>query len=491
VRYFLLLLLLTASQSFAVEGKTAFGELEVNSPTPVFQETAVYGLTDNMLGLSSGTGSATVVNSEFVVQSGTDTSSFGFVGSNHYINYRAGEGLLARITADFDTPQTNNRQLAGLTLGENGAMFGYDTEERFGILHRYNGINETRTLTVTTQAGGSETATVTIDDTGYSVSLTAGTTAHNAAEISASLNAEAALLWDCDQIGSEVVCTSLRAKPFTGSFAFSSSTAVASWATDQVGQVVTDDWYYFSQWSEYENVRWLKPQKGNVYQIRMQYLGYGAIYFYVEHPESGEFHLAHTIPWANHNDAPSFSNPAFRLGWSSSNFGANSTNVTLTGASAAAFVEGDIRLTRHANATSASSSNVVSGSYLPILTIRSASYFGGKANKVITYPQKLYVATEATKSVLIRVSKNATLVGSNFSAHDPDDTPILEDTSATSLSGGETIYFLTISAGGQGELDFTEINESIRNGEQITVEASVLSGSAATVVATIVWQDDY
>lgn len=112
MRYLLLGLLLVTTNLHATEGVTAFGEIEVSEPTPIFQATAVYGIHESLLALTGGNGVASTSGSNFLVTSGTATSnSFGFIGSRHPVNYRAGQGMLGRLTAVYGEPQTGNRQL--------------------------------------------------------------------------------------------------------------------------------------------------------------------------------------------------------------------------------------------------------------------------------------------------------------------------------------------------------------------------------------------
>ena len=57
----------------------------------------------------------------------------------------------------------------------------------------------------------------------------------------------------------------------------------------------------------------LNPQTGNVYQIRLPYLGFGTVEFSVMDPISGEFVVVHRIRWPNSKTAPSVQNPTFAM----------------------------------------------------------------------------------------------------------------------------------------------------------------------------------
>lgn len=66
------------------------------------------------------------------------------------------------------------------------------------------------------------------------------------------------------------------------------------------------------------------PTKGNVYQIRFQWLGYGEIQFYIEDPEIGNFVQVHRIQYANQNVNTSIRNPTLQIHASTT----NTTNAT-------------------------------------------------------------------------------------------------------------------------------------------------------------------
>ena len=76
----------------------------------------------------------------------------------------------------------------------------------------------------------------------------------------------------------------------------------------------------------------LDHTKGNVYQIRYQWLGYGAIRYYIEDSETGIVTQCHVIQYANQNILPSVFNPSFVLRAEVTNLG-NTSNLTLTTAS--------------------------------------------------------------------------------------------------------------------------------------------------------------
>lgn len=58
----------------------------------------------------------------------------------------------------------------------------------------------------------------------------------------------------------------------------------------------------------------LDPSKGNVFRIHFQYLGFGAITFFIEQNETDVLIPVHQIKFQNKNDNPSLKNPSMRIG---------------------------------------------------------------------------------------------------------------------------------------------------------------------------------
>lgn len=83
----------------------------------------------------------------------------------------------------------------------------------------------------------------------------------------------------------------------------------------------------------------LVPTNGNVFQIQFQYLGFGAIKFFIEDDKTGIFTLVHKILYANLNVVPNLGNPNLSLYWKVDS-GASGGVITIKTASGALFIEG-------------------------------------------------------------------------------------------------------------------------------------------------------
>ena len=87
----------------------------------------------------------------------------------------------------------------------------------------------------------------------------------------------------------------------------------------------------------------LDPTKGNVYQMKFQWLGFGAITFGVEDASTGVIVPVHRIQYANTNTEVHLLNPSFPMTSRVGNT-TNNSNITVKTASMASEIEGKIRL---------------------------------------------------------------------------------------------------------------------------------------------------
>ena len=298
--------------------KTAFGELKTESVTPITQVSAQYGLLTGVLTVQDAELSGTnyVEDNKFTCESGIAADGLASITTLRQLSYKAGQGAMARFTALFDTPVDLNTQGAGFITAENSFIFGY-AGTNFGIIHAFDGMDELQELTLTI-AAGAENATVTINGNPYIVALSGiGTVQGDAFELSESLNAQVPN-YTFTSNNDQVVAQALLPAP-QGVFSYSSAgSSVGSWVQIIAGAESTRNFVPQASWNK-NTFPDLNPQMGNVYQIQFQYLGFGAISFYVESSITGEFELAHQIEFANNNTTPSVSNPTFRVGWLSSN----------------------------------------------------------------------------------------------------------------------------------------------------------------------------
>jgi hypothetical protein len=124
---------------------SAFGEVSTISPIPTAQVDFVYGINTLVTAqATTGSGSVSSANQLLTVDTTAASSSSAQLTSERYLNYRPGQGALARFTASFTSGgAANSTQLAGIgdPSANNGFFFGYDGTS-FGIC-RISGGTET------------------------------------------------------------------------------------------------------------------------------------------------------------------------------------------------------------------------------------------------------------------------------------------------------------------------------------------------------------
>lgn len=473
----------------ALEGSvstTAFGETSVARNTAYIQAAPVYNLLPaNFRTFSAGTGSAGVESRMFYAKTSTGVGDYGAIQSFRSLNYKAGQGGLARFTAMFEANVASSWQGAGLLNLGDELSFGY-SGTTFGIWHRYGGVAEVRTLTVTGAAGGSENLTLTLNSTGYTIPLTTGTVQHNAYEIATWLNDNQSV-WVADQLDDTVIISAQSDGAKSGTYSFSSATATGTIAQTTAGVTKTSTHIPQASWNQ-DKKSGLDPSKLNVYQIKFQYLGAGDIKFYVENPSTGDFDLVHTIKYANSSTRPSLDNPSMRVGLYCVSLG-STTALTVRSASVGAFVEGEVEQTRNPRAFS-NTQSVGSGAETAVLVLRNRRTYNGYYNQVEIKPLDVTVANEGSKNIIVRVrssvdfgvEKNFQTTGNNLVAD--------VDTTSNTITTGTLLASKTVAAGGQLSINLEDLGVSLPPSLKLVVTAEKASGAAADVTATVTWLED-
>ena len=492
----------TTQVEFTDDMLTAFGALNVSQLRPEIQIDAVYGLrdkTDTEIFSATG-GSASedfgTTGINFKCSTGTNIGGYGVIRSRRAVSYRPGQGLILRFTAGFSAPVALGAQRAGGINSENELSFGFNGVD-FGIFWKSNGKLEIQTLTITAGASGSETATITLAGVAYSVNLTSGTAAHNAFEIASDSDFAPGSAWRAYQNGDTVTFLAQALGDKTGTFSFSSATATGSLVETRAGSDGVETFIPQENWNNDvmdgtgPSGMTLDPSKGNVFEIKLQYLGYGAITFFVENQDTGRFTLVHTIKYANLNTSPSLSNPSFKVGWFAASLG-STTDIYTFGASGMVGIEGEQQPRRLPDAQESEKSGVGS-TYTNIITVRNRNTFNGRVNLSEILPSNIEVAVDGTKISQYRVILNAVLGGEPNWQYEDENNSIAEyDTAGTTATVGSNSQL--ILAGVLGKTANTsailvDYDIHLIPGDTITIAVRTTSGSTDAAVS-ITWLED-
>lgn len=476
---------------------SAFGERLTAPLTPEVQVTFAYNIDpEHVHSHTTGSGTNTQALSHAVLQTGAATNSLAFLESKRLLKYNTGQGGLCRFTSVFTPGVAGSTQLTGLGNQADGFFFGYNGAD-FGILHRRGGSVGYHTLTVSTKSSHAENITITLDGVAVTdVAVTNGADATvTANEIAAHDFSSTNGGWDAYAYGDTVVFESHDAAVHGGAFTLSGATsAVGTFATTVAGAAATDTWITQANWNV-DNMlgsgvsgQTLDTTKGNVYQIRYQWLGYGMIRFYIEDAAKGTFQEVHNIVYANANTVVSVVNPTFPV-WASVENTTNDTNITLRTPSWMAANEGQIEVIGD-NHGATGSKTLADANETPILSITNDRTYQGVENRIPVELSLISAAVEHTKAVTINFYRNTTLVAAAWSAVDSDSSPVRSDTTATSRTGGTLLFSMSLGRTGQEVIPLNREDMALLlPGDTLTATANPVSGNNSEVVVSFNWNE--
>lgn len=468
--------------------KTAFGELSVANPTPEVQIDFPYNINAGLMTTrTNGSGTATQSNGKAVLQTTAASNSSAELESIRVLKYNPGQGGLVRFTSVFTTGATNSTQIIGIGNVEDGFFFGYNGTS-FGILKRSGGQREIQTLTVTNGATvGTGNITITLDGNDTVVAVTNGDSIQEVVDkIVATDFSGNGRGWTLHTRDGAVEFIAYDSGNKSGSFAFADTDTTgiaASFAETVAGASPTDTWIAQSSWSEdvmdgtgASGVT-LDQTKGNVFQIQYQWLGFGAIQFYIEKPSTGEFALVHRIEYANANTDPSILNPALPLFAQGENT-SNTSNIQIQSSSMAAFVEG-IDKSLGLKESSGNTKTSVGTTQTNILTIRNKNIFQGKSNRVRIKLEFMTVSADGTKNVEMQVTKNTVLGGTpSYSDINANQSVVEVDTAGTTITGGRQIFAIELGKAEGRDRNLLDLDVILHPGETITFSGAAASGTS-------------
>lgn len=431
--------------------------------------------------------------------------SYSQLQSKRLHQYRPGQGGLGRFSALFDTPTTGVQQIAGIGNQVSGFFFGVDPSDgKFGILHRQSGLESNQVLTITNGTGEStETATIVIDGVTFSVSLTASQSTSQVAEQIASAvdaNGNSIFLlnqWITDSVGTTVIFLSETAtgSRATNTYSFSSTgSATGTWESMTDGTAVVNTWITQDNWNEhklngYETTGMkFNPTLGNVFQIQYEWLGFGAVKFYIEDVNNGRFLLVHQLKYANSNTIPNISQPAMKLIW-----GINTTNVTTSATmkmvSGGLFNEGEIYDFNNVFSKTQTYTTTTSNEE-HVVTYRNLRSFNGKGNNTIIKPKSFYFTNDATKGAIIRVYTNPIITNPLYAYINENSSSLVYDSSGT-VSGGTLRYSFGVAGGTNEKSTFSNTDDmEIRPNEIMTITVQRTTNTNVELTSVFIWHED-
>lgn len=479
-----------------------FGSLNVDSLEAIVQFDGVYGIpSGRVISSSYGSGSVTAANNMIIVSNGdTNLGSYASLQSEKRIRYKAGQGIVCRYSAMFlDGGQTGVTQVAGIGTAEAGYYFGY-SGVNFGILHVNSGVREIQKYSITSAASVATGVTVVLNSVSHTVGVTASADGYRTAYELSTGNYPG---WQAFPEGSGVIFLAGSAGNKTGSFSVSGANIAGSFSEIQQGKASLDTWIPQSEWNtdpcdgSGKSLFTLDPTKGNVYEISMQYLGFGSVMMEIEatfqDQNNPEFIPVHIFKFPNTRTYPHTTQPSVPFTMSS----ANATSPGASGiarvatASAGGFIAGKSRLngprlSYYGTATSSTST------YVPLFTIKNSPVFKGRANQSIINLLSFYCATKSNQGITtFYLIKNPRLIGNpNFQPYSNESCMYFDNAAtACEFDSNDQIQFAIICAESDSQSYFFADDFKIRPGDVYSLAVKSVTATA-TCVGSINTRED-
>jgi len=472
----------------------AYGDILVAQNVPVVQSDFAAGVlfADQWVQLLVGSGGISFDGSLVNVETGTTVNSYAFLSSRRLVRERGGQGRLARFSALFTSPAANSMQIAGLFTAANGFAFGY-YGAAFGVHHLYNGVYEIRKVTVTTASTTAENATVKLNGVNYSVAVTnSGDKTTTANELAAGSYGGVWSAYSMSPAATDpyVVFVAVAPGAKSGAYSLTATSAVGTFAQVKAGASPSYNFIAQSSWNNDPmdgtgpSAMTLVPTYGNVYAIDHQFLGFGAVCFYVEEPTTGRLVLVHRLRYANANSIPNVANASMPLGMLAQSFG-STTNLAVKCGAVSGFLQGpEVMLGSRRSVSKATSG--LGASYAPLLSIRNPLVYASKVSFAEVRLQLLSLAADGNKPVDFALVLNPTLTGPVWRDVDTTKSVLQTDTTASAYTAGIENFATSLGKTGSSVLDLSTLGLYLRPGDVVTIVARSAAASDTNVSLVVI-----
>lgn len=235
------------------------------------------------------------------------------------------------------------------------------------------------------------------------------------------------------------------------------------------------------------NTMLLDVTKFNVFKISMQYLGAGAIYFYIEDSDDGKLKLVHLYQYANKYVQSSLRNPtlAYRVECENTT---NTTNLVTKSISFMGAIEGKA-ITLGEYIGKSNSKLAVGTTETNILTIRCENTFFSEINKSYIKICLINLATDGNKNAEVKIIRNAGITTPSFTTI--TDTYVGYDTTGTYTPGtGYEIIDLTLSKIDKELLYLDSFELFLAPNDTISIIGNFINAGSGDITACITVQED-
>lgn len=422
--------------------------------------------------------------------------SYAVIRSKKRVHYKAGLSSGCRFTCLFNNGVNLMYQATGIATSGNGYQIGVNGN-RFGVLRAYGGKSEIRVLTITGASSASETANVELNGITVNVNLTnaGGDVKFTAYELGKADYSSARFY--AYSVDDKVIFSSVDVGAKNNAYSFSSGTATGTIAQTTAGTAKTNDWTYQEDFN-YDKLDGtgksgmeIDITRGNVYQIEFQWLGFGAITFSVEDPNTGEFIKFHQIKYANNNTNVSTDIPSFPFEASLASLGSTTSATNYLG-SVQLFTNEDNG--KNLLSYSKSSLKTVSASSTTnLLYLLNPRSFRGYNSQVLMRIKKIGLATDLGKLGSVKLILNPATVSASTTADyknnqfvDDGSSVAIFDTTSSTYTGGTVVLNISM-----GKTDSIILQEDIdlEPTESLLFVITTTTGGGGDAEVSVVWEE--
>ena len=222
----------------------------------------------------------------------------------------------------------------------------------------------------------------------------------------------------------------------------------------------------------------LNPQTGCPMAIQMQWLGFGAVRWFIEDPNSGDMVLCHILKFANSSTTPSIRQPDLPVRFEVVNVG-NTSNLTAKVSSMGGYHEGDSSVpgadVRFAF-TNAKSGLGTGGTELWALRNKDTNIYGGaNINTINVHIDKISLRNSSTGDAFVQLYLNPTLTTPTFAdrrtATSVCETDTVGTWSPTFPASGELVANFCLAGGSTTDVLLAELAIRLVPGDVLAVVA--------------------
>lgn len=245
----------------------------------------------------------------------------------------------------------------------------------------------------------------------------------------------------------------------------------------------------------------LNPLLGNVYRIQFQWLGFGAINFFIEETNSGSFTLVHRIKYANTNANTTISYASFPVYFSNKNT-TNTTAVVLKTPCISAFIEGQkIFLGPKFSLDNYKTlyEGITVGTNYSILGLQNKATYQTKTNLIPIFFRMVSSTSDTTTVCYIITMIRGGTVGGTPSYTDVNTTNsvVSYDTAGTTVTGGVEIFSFAVTStsayySSTTSQDLVPLDLFLSPGETLNICVKYLTapGNNPDTLVCISWVED-